>query len=73
MNIGDISLVVLVSALVALASLFVIFKGFRLPREFHENEEKRAAIRKRLLELESAAKEEAPAVPDPGGDANGKA
>jgi hypothetical protein len=58
MHYPDLSIVSLVAILLALVALFVIVRGFRVPKEFHENEMKRAAMRKRLLEHERARKNE---------------
>jgi flagellar biosynthesis/type III secretory pathway M-ring protein FliF/YscJ len=57
MNITNVSITVLAGILFAIIALFVIIRGFRLPKSYHETEAQRAAMRKRVLEQEYAVKE----------------
>ena len=64
MNLADVSIVALVAALFALVALFVVFRGFRLPPAFYENEKKRAVLRKRLLEQKMTVNNESAVTSD---------
>ena len=58
MDIANIPVAVLGIIIFALIALFVIFGGFRLPADFFERDKQRAAMRRRLREIEETNKKE---------------
>ena len=49
---------ILIGALLTIIALFVIAAGFRLPKNFKEQERQRALMRKRYMEHELSEKDE---------------
>jgi hypothetical protein len=58
MNISNIPISVLCITIFALIALFVIIRGFKLPADFFERDRQRAAMRRRLRELETESRKE---------------
>jgi ABC-type long-subunit fatty acid transport system fused permease/ATPase subunit len=52
MDIGAVPIQVMFVAVVVLAGLFVVLRGFKLPGKYYANEREREAMRRRLIEKE---------------------
>jgi hypothetical protein len=66
MDIANIPIPVLGIIIFALLCLFMIVRGLKLPADFYERDKQRAAMRRRLRELEAAGQTEGEAaVPAP--------